>query len=171
MHLIAILTCSPPLLMDANVALTRANLEHLAVSDFMNPALQVGFRQLSRSAMDQPLPAADDDWLALIADYVLSNRDELFLREEIIQTTLRLRVSNLAREQESLYFMISEQQQARMMPIAPEVQENSASEVQGNTDQYLRESLALYNAKLQQVASQKLRAQKALRLRSALSPS
>ncbi len=171
MHLIAILTCSPPLLMDANVALTRANLEHLAVSDFMNPALQMGFQQLSRSAMDQPLPAADDDWLALIADYVLSNRDELFLREEIIQTTLRLRVSNLAREQESLYFMISEQQQARMMPIAPEVQENSASEAQGNTDHYLPESLALYNAKLQQVASQKLRAQKALRLRSALSPS
>lgn len=182
LHLIAILTRQPQLLMDANVALTRANLDHLSDSDFMNPALRVGFQQLSRAAMDQPLPEANDDWLTIIADYTLSNQDELFLREEIIRTSLRLREGNLAREQEALFFMISESQYGRetsaptsaTMPHPPTPNIADTPEKSGETESselILHESMALYNAKLQLVASQKLRAQKALRLRSALNPS
>jgi len=179
LHLIAILTRQPQLLMDANVALTRANLDHLSDGDFVNPALRVGFQQLSRAAMDQPLPEANDDWLAIIADYTLSNQDELFLREEIIRTSLRLREGNLAREQEALFFMISESQYGRESTNAsvansPTPNITDTSEKSGETESselILHESMALYNAKLQLVASQKLRAQKALRLRSALNPS
>ena len=125
-HLLAVIMQKPDLLMDANVALTRANLDVLGEADFMNPALQIGFQQLSRAAMGQPLPEASagtDDWLAMIADDAplavgsLSDaqsdarggrKDELFLREETIRTALRLRNQNLTRECQSLGYLIDE---------------------------------------------------------------
>ena len=150
LHLIAMLARQPGLLMDANVALTRANLEVLAIEDFGNPALRLGFNQLSRATTGQPQSEYDDDWLSLIADYTLvdppeDTNGEALLREETIRTALRLRMENLQRERTGLAFMIEDAQTG------------------GD-----REQVAQYNLKLKDIAAKHLRAQKALRLRGVL---
>ena len=184
-HLLSILANKPELLMDANVVLTRHNLAVLGEADFMNPALQMGFQQLSRAAMGQPLPEASDDWLTIVADYAAPGdyslggaaqsaaherfrdlsrtvySDELFLREEAIRTALRLREENLRRDHEALCFMIEETQSVQ----ATQADENAVS---NNAEDVGTTSLGSYNLKLQQIATQRFRAQKALRLRSAL---
>ncbi len=183
-HLLSLLVQKPELLMDANVVLTRHNLDVLGDKDFMNPALQMGFQQLSRAAMGQPLPEADaderDDWLTIVADYgaqgdySLSSAsdkvsgvttDELFLREEAIRTVLRLREENLRRDHEALCFMIEESQASVMQTAAMQTDENAVS---NSDDGFSATALGLYNLKLQQISTQRFRAQKALRLRSAL---
>ncbi|MGQ9815886.1 MAG: toprim domain-containing protein, partial [Candidatus Roseilinea sp.] len=152
LHLIALLARLPALLMDANVALTRANLEVLSVDDFVNPALRLGFVQLSRAATGQPQSQYDDDWLSLIADYEITDYEcngetggEALLREEAIRTALRLRMENLQRERAALAFMIDD---ARNSGDAARV--------------------AQYNLKLMDISAKHLRAQKALRLRGFL---
>ena len=147
-HLVAVLARRPTLLMDANVALTRANLEMLSQDDFANPALRIGFFQLSRAATGQVLPEADDDWLELIADDQLANEgigtdDELFLREETVRTALRLREENLRRDCSATAMMIEDAQSRNDRTLASQ-----------------------YNLQLQNVNIKLLRVQKALRLRS-----
>jgi DNA primase len=148
-HLIAILSRRPQLLLDANVALTRANLDVLGEADFGNPALREGFRQLSRAALGAPpLPGDDsEDWLAIIADEESPQLagDEALLREEAIRTALRLRERNLARDRDAIGLMIEEAKQAGQQNVA-----------------------AHYNNDLQRVLTQQLRVHKALHLRSAL---
>ncbi len=150
-HLVAALARRPNLLMDANVALTRASLTVLGEEDFLNPAFREGFRELSRAAMGQPLPAAgeeSDDWLALIADYdaIDTNAgDELLLREETVRTALRLRERNLVRERDGVNLMIDEARQANEAGVA-----------------------SRYRLELHRVLTQLLCTQKALQLRSAL---
>jgi DNA primase len=150
-HLVACLARRPQLLMDANVALTRANLSVLGEEDFTNPALSQGFRELSRAAMGQPLPQLSDeadDWLTMLADYDAVEPfagDELLLREETVRTALRLRERNLARDRNGINLMIDEAKQANEVDVA-----------------------ARYNLELHRVLTQLLRAQKALQLRSAL---
>ncbi len=152
-HLIAALWRRPQLLLDANVALTRANLDVLDERDFTNPALRAGFRQLSRLAMGAPLSpsegeAAEEDWLAIIADYDaldLLAADEALLREEVVRTALRLRERNLFRDRIGINAMIEEAKRAHEADVA-----------------------ARYNLELHRVLTQHLRAQKALQLRSAL---
>ena len=46
-HHVTILARRPQLLLDANVALARANLTVLGEEDFLNPALKAGFTELS----------------------------------------------------------------------------------------------------------------------------
>ncbi|MCS7062143.1 MAG: DNA primase [Anaerolineae bacterium] len=150
LHLIALLARRPTLLMDANVALARANLEVLSAEDFVNPALRVGFNQLSRAATGQPQGEYDDEWLSLIADYAWSenaadNDDEAVMREEAIRTALRLRMENLDRERSALAFMIDDARQAADA-----------------------EKVSQYNLRLVDVLAKHLRAQKALRLRGVL---
>jgi DNA primase len=142
LHLVALLARQPQLLMDANVVLTRANLDVLGADDFANPALRVGYNQLSRAATGQPLPEADDDWLTLVADHPPLGDDEAILREETIRTALRLRLNNLDRERTALASMIE----------------------QAPADGEPREA-AQYNLMLRDVAARHFRAQKALRLR------
>jgi DNA primase len=148
-HLVAILARRPALLMDANVALTRASLDMLSQEDFANPALRAGFVQLSRAATGQPLPEADDDWLELIADEQLAGDragavdDEALLREEAVQTSIRLREENLRRDRSAIAMMIEDAQTGEVRSVASQ-----------------------YNLKLQDVNMKLLRAQKALRLRS-----
>lgn len=151
-HLIAALWRHPHLLLDANVALTRANLDVLDERDFTNPALREGFRQLSRVAMGaSSLPAGGDepeDWLAIIADYDALEplaADEALLREEVVRTALRLRERNLMRDRIGINLMIEEAKRANEADVA-----------------------ARYNLELHRVLTQHLRAQKALQLRSAL---
>ncbi len=150
-HLVAALARRPNLLMDANVALTRASLTVLGEEDFLNPAFREGFRELSRAATGQPLPAAgeeSDDWLALIADYdaIDTNAgDELLLREETVRTALRLRERNLVRERDGVNLMIDEARQANEAGVA-----------------------SRYRLELHRVLTQLLCTQKALQLRSAL---
>lgn len=144
-HLLAIFARNPALMMDANVALTRANLDMLSHDDFGNPALRAGFLQLSRSATRQTMPEADDDWLELIADESLAAEDEVFMREEAVRTSLRLREDNLRRERAGIAMMIEDAQLRNDRSVA-----------------------SSYNQKLQDVNSKYLRVQKALRLRSAL---
>ena len=150
-HLLAVLWRKPALLMDANVALTRAGLDTLAEVDFVNPAVKVAFRQISRTAMGQKFEPADmdDHWLQLVADYDLTLRvdegDELKLREESVRTTLRLREHNLARERTSLSLMIDSSRQNGERDIA-----------------------SRYNLELSKILTKWLRAQKALQLRSGL---
>ncbi len=150
-HLVAALARRPTLLMDANVALTRASLTVLGEEDFVNPAFREGFRELSRAAMGQPLPPAgeeSDDWLAMIADYDAIDTyagDELLLREETVRTALRLRERNLVRERDSVNLMIDEAKQSDEAGVA-----------------------SRYRIELHRVLTQLLCAQKALQLRSAL---
>ncbi|MCS7055825.1 MAG: DNA primase [Thermoflexales bacterium] len=151
-HLIAALWRNPQLLLDANVALTRAHLDVLAERDFANPAMREAFRQLSRVAMGAPSPpveaTAPEDWLTIIADYDgldLSANDEARLREEVVRTALRLRERNLARDRISINLMIEEAKRANEADVA-----------------------ARYNLELHRVLTQHLRVQKALHLRSAL---
>ncbi|MFC1464553.1 MAG: DNA primase [Candidatus Brachytrichaceae bacterium NZ_4S206] len=151
-HLIAALWRHPQLLLDANVALTRANLDVLDERDFTNPALREGFRQLSRVAMGaSSLPTADEepeDWLTIIADYDALESlaaDEALLREEVVRTALRLRERNLMRDRIGINLMIEEAKRANEADVA-----------------------ARYNLELHRVLTQHLRAQKALQLRSAL---
>ncbi len=151
-HLIAALWRQPRLLLDANVALTRAGLDVLDERDFANPAMREGYRQLSRVAMGAPPPQAGDegteDWLAIIADYDALEawaEDESLLREEVVRTALRLRERNLVRDRIGINLMIEEAKQANEGDIA-----------------------ARYNLELHRVLTQHLRAQKALQLRSAL---
>jgi DNA primase len=149
-HMVAVLARRPSLLMDVNVALTRANLEMLSPVDFSNPALRAGFVQLSRAATGQPLPEADDDWLELIADVqiagdVAGSDDELLWREEAVRTALRLREDNLKRDRSALAMMTDEAQVSGDRPQASQ-----------------------YNLQLQEVNTRLLRVQKALRLRSTL---
>jgi DNA primase len=150
-HLVAALARKPQLLMDANVALTRANLLVLGEEDFVNPALRLGFRELSRAAMGQPLPdlsEAVDDWLVMISDHEVIEpmvTDEVLLREETVRTTLRLRERNLVRERLGVNLMIEEAQQSNEVDVA-----------------------ARYRLELQKVLTQLLRVQKAMQLRSAL---
>ena len=187
-HLLAILMQKPDLLMDANVALTRANLEVLGEADFVNPALQSGFQQLSRAAMGQPLPDADansDDWLAVIADdavLALSNdgqgenrddmrgdmrgrSDELYLREETIRTALRLRNQNLTRECQSLGYLVDEvREEMSALQQAPQEQQAQRTAEQVEAGSRLT---ALLSQKIQM--DRKLeRVKRALKLRSAL---
>ncbi len=148
LHLISILARLPALLMDANVALTRANLEVLGVDDFLNPALRLGFVQLSRAATGQPQSEYNDDWLSLIADYSWSDGaagGEALLREEAIRTALRLRMENLQRERAGLAFMVDDARSG------------------GDS-----ERVAQYNLRLMDISAKHLRAQKALRLRGVL---
>ena len=148
-HMVAVLARHPALLMDANVALTRANLDILGTDDFANPALRAGFVQLNRAATGQPLPEADDDWLELIADVQLASDsasgvdEETFLREEAVRTALRLREQNLRRNRQAAALMIDD--------------------AQARDD---REATSQYNRQLLDVNAKLLRAQKALRLRS-----
>ena len=148
-HMVAVLARHPALLMDANVALTRANLDILGTDDFANPALRAGFVQLNRAATGQPLPEADDDWLELIADVQLASDsasgvdEETFLREEAVRTALRLREQNLRRDRQAAALMIDD--------------------AQARDD---REATSQYNRQLLDVNAKLLRAQKALRLRS-----
>ena len=148
-HMVAVLARHPALLMDANVALTRANLDILGTDDFANPALRAGFVQLNRAAIGQPLPEADDDWLELIADVQLASDsasgvdEETFLREEAVRTALRLREQNLRRNRQAAALMIDD--------------------AQARDD---REATSQYNRQLLDVNAKLLRAQKALRLRS-----
>jgi DNA primase len=148
-HMVAVLARRPSALMDANVALTRANLDMLSQDDFTNPALRTGFVQLNRAATGQVLPEADDDWLELIADVQLDedasdNIDhETFLRELAVRTALRLREQNLRRDRAALAMM--------------------TDEAQSNND---RQQASQYNLQLQSVNTRLLRVQKALRLRS-----
>lgn len=181
-HLLSILAHKPELLMDANVVLTRHNLEVLGDKDFVNPALQMGFRQLSRAAMGQPLPEADadarDDWLTIVADYSAqgdyspgdasanSAPDELFMREEAIRTVLRLREENLRRDHEALCFMIEESQNTTLQ--TDQTNQSDENGVSSPEDGLNATKMGLYNLELQQIATQRFRAQKALRLRSAL---
>jgi DNA primase len=150
-HLVAALARRPNLLMDANVALTRATLTVLGEDDFLNPAFREGFRELSRAAMGQPLPLAgeeSDDWLALIADYEAIDTnagDELLLREETVRTALRLRERNLVRERDGVNLMIDEAKQSNEAGVA-----------------------SRYRLELHRVLTQLLCTQKALQLRSAL---
>jgi DNA primase len=150
-HLVAALARRPNLLMDANVALTRASLTVLGEVDFVNPAFREGFRELSRAAMGQPLPPAgeeSDDWLAMIADYDAIDTyagDELLLREETVRTALRLRERNLVRERDSVNLMIDEAKQSDEAGVA-----------------------SRYRIELHRVLTQLLCTQKALQLRSAL---
>ncbi|GIV85681.1 MAG: hypothetical protein KatS3mg052_2688 [Candidatus Roseilinea sp.] len=150
-HLIAALWRRPQLLLDANVALTRANLDVLDERDFTNPVLRAGFRRLSRVAMGAPPSeeeAAEEDWLTIIADYDalgLSAADEALLREEVVRTALRLRERNLMRDRIGINAMIEEAKRAHEADVA-----------------------ARYNLELHRVLTQHLRAQKALQLRSAL---
>ncbi len=150
--LLAILAQQPAMLMDANVALSRANLEPLGPEDFNNPALRTGFIQLDRAAKGQPLPDSDeaDEWLGIIADVpalaIDPNEDmETRQREEIIRIAIRLREDNLRREQTGLKFMIDE------------------AKTSGETAVMNR-----HMARLADISLRHLRAQKALRLRSAL---
>jgi hypothetical protein len=104
--------------------------------------------QLIRAATGQPLPEADDDWLELIADEQLAGDstgkdDEALLREEAVQTTIRLREENLRRDRGATAMMIEDAQ---------------AGDDRGSASQY--------NLLLQDVNMKLLRAQKALRLRS-----
>ncbi|BCX06117.1 MAG: hypothetical protein KatS3mg053_4055 [Candidatus Roseilinea sp.] len=151
-HLVAALWRRPQLLLDANVALTRANLDVLDERDFTNPAMREGFRQLSRVAMGALLPQGGgeepEDWLAIIADYDALDplaADEALLREEVVRTALRLRERNLMRDRISINLMIEEAKRANEVDVA-----------------------ARYNLELHRVLTQHLRAQKALQLRSAL---
>ena len=149
-HLIAILSQRPQLLLDANVALTRANLDVLSEADFSNPALREGFRQLSRAALGAPpLPGDEaEDWLTIIADEeapLLAGDDDALLREALIRTALRLRERNLARERDAIHLMIEEAKRSGQQNVA-----------------------AHYNNDLQRVLTQQLRVHKALHLRSAL---
>lgn len=165
-QLIAMLARDPRTLMDANVALTRANLTVLREEDFLNPALRQGFRELSRAAMGQALPPpseSDDDWLIMIADYDIVRRasdsveaynvttlhvnesDIVWLREQVVRTALKLRERNLVRDRVGISLMIEEAKQANEVDVA-----------------------ARYNRDLHQALSQLLRVQKALQLRSAL---
>lgn len=147
-HLLSILWQRPSLLMDANVALARANLETIGEDDFVNPALAQGFRQISRLAMGQQLTPNDhdDDWLSILADHTVSNdEDELKLREEAVRTALRLREQHLTRDRLSVNMMIEEAKQSGEQDIA-----------------------SRYNLELTRVLTKLLRAQKALLLRSAL---
>ncbi len=152
-HLIAALWRRPQLLLDANVALTRANLDVLDERDFANPALRAGFRRLSRVAMGASSlsaegEASEEDWLTIIADYdalELLAADEALLREEVVRTALRLRERNLIRDRIGINLMIEEAKRADEADVA-----------------------ARYNLELHRVLTQHLRAQKALQLRSAL---
>lgn len=151
-HLLAILAAEPALLMDVNVALSRANLEPLGPEDFLNPALRTGFVQLDRAAKGQPLAeeAEADEWLGVIADVppmaMDPNEDpQTRQREEIIRIGLRLREENLRREQTALRFLIDEAKSGGEAAI-----------------------VGRHAARLADLSSRHLRAQKALRLRSAL---
>ncbi len=148
-HMVAILARRPSALMDANVVLTRANLDMLSQDDFTNPALRAGFVQLNHAATGQVLPEADDDWLELIADVQLAEDasgnidDETYLRETAVRTALRLREQNLLRDRSAIVMM--------------------TDEAQNNND---RQLASQYNLQLQGVNTRLLRTQKALRLRS-----
>ncbi len=164
LHLIALLLRHPQMLIDANVALTRAGLDVLSEKDFADAALRQGFHALSRHAIGHPtVESSDDDtWLALVADYDptlvkaapsaqqelsrLLREDAALVREEVVRTALRLRERNAAREQQALVAMI---EQLR------ETQDWSA--------------LQHYNLQLRHVTTQRLRAQRALQLRNELS--
>ncbi|HEY3289985.1 MAG TPA: DNA primase [Anaerolineae bacterium] len=150
-YMVAVLARKPAVLMDANVVLTRANLDMLSPDDFTNPALRAGFVQLSRAATGQTLPEADDDWLELIAEAQLADDaaididDETFLREQAVRTALRLREQNLRRDRSAVAMM--------------------TDEAQVDND---RQLASQYNLQLQGVNTKLLRVQKALRLRSHL---
>jgi len=154
-HLIAVLARRPQLLLDANVALTRANLTVLGPDDFLNPALRLGFIELSRAAMGQPLPQPGpdngsdaDDWLAIIADQDIAESllsDDLLLREEAVRTALRLRERNLNQQLKGINMLIDEARQAGEVDVA-----------------------ARYNLEHTTAKTQLLRVHRALRLRSAL---
>lgn len=159
LHLLALLANKPELLIDANVTLTRAKLPVLGPEDFVNPAVRLGFNQLSREAMGG-LPqvintlsgsheAVDDDWLSLIADQKITLEDDLQMREEAVRTALRLRESNLERELISMRFLID--------------QATDSAKENGNSA-----DLQVLNRQAQELASNRFRAQKALRLRNAL---
>jgi DNA primase len=153
LHFLALMAHKPELLMEANVALTRAKLGVLNSDDFVNPAIRLGFSQLSRVAMGaSPRPidqndsdAVDDDWLALIADHNINIDDDLQLREEAIRTVLRLRESNFEGELTALRF--------RMEQVKEE----------GNADE-----LDAMKRHAQELVNNRFRAQKSLRLRNAL---
>ncbi|MBX7213120.1 MAG: DNA primase [Thermoflexales bacterium] len=152
-HLLALLAAQPELLMDANVALSRANLEPLGVEDFHNPALRTGFFQLDRAAKGQPLGESSeaDAWLAIVGEVVLppvgdGEDADARRREEVIRTGLRLREDNLRREQQALRFLIADAREA------------------GD-----EATLGGLTRRLADLTNRHWRAQKALRLRGALS--
>lgn len=170
LHLIALLFRKPELLFDVNAALTRAELTVLSEEDFSDAALRRGFRTLQRIALSAPnTPIAPDEdeedaaWLALLADYDLvggatdspaarleaqrrlDENDTQWLREQAIQTALRIRELRAHQDRLALPYLIED--------------------ARHTGDQ---EALKRYNLKLTQALQQLLRAQKALRLRSAL---
>jgi DNA primase len=150
-HLLAILWRKPELMMDANVALTRANLDTLSMEDIVSPVMRQAFRQISRMAMGEALQATGDDdaWLGVIADHEapghLDTGDDIRLREEAVRTALRLREQGLARERTGVSQMVESARQ--------------------NGDD---EAVARYNLELRQVLSKLLRSQRALQLRGNL---
>ena len=159
LHLLALLANKPALLIDANVSLTRAKLSVLGIDDFVNPAVRLGFNQLSRVAMGGTPQvvnavsvnneAIDDDWLGLIADQKITLDDDLQMREEAVRTALRLRESNLERELITMRFLMD--------------QATDLAKEDG-----ISADLNILNRQAQELASNRFRAQKALRLRNAL---
>ncbi len=147
LHFVALLAHRPVLFQEANVALTRAKLLTVSETDFTNPGLCAGFTQLSRVAIGGEIRNDEDseDWLSLIADHPILIEDEPRLREEAVRTALRLRETYLAREQEGVTWRIQQSREA-------------------GDDVALRR----YNLEAQSIAVNRFRAQKALRLRSAL---
>jgi DNA primase len=150
-HLLAVLWRKPELMMDANVALTRANLETLAGDDFVNPVLRTAFNRIARLAMGEQLEpnTDDDDWLVVITDHDapghLEFNDDIRMREEAVRTALRLREHNLARERTGISLMIETARQNGEIDVA-----------------------ARYNRDLSQVLGKWFRSQRALQLRSNL---
>jgi DNA primase len=159
LHLLALLANKPALLIDANVSLTRAKLSVLGIDDFVNPAVRLGFNQLSRVAMGGTPQvvnavsvnneAIDDDWLGLIADQKIMLDDDLQMREEAVRTALLLRASNLERELITMRFLMDQ-----AIDLAKE--------------DGISADLNILNRQAQELASNRFRAQKALRLRNAL---
>ena len=140
----------PELMRDANVALTRAELDTLSEGDFANPLLRMAFRQINRLVLGQPLHTsdADDDWLDMIADQILTKQteeDEMLLREEVVRTTLRWREHDLRRDCEQLTVIIREADEAKDY-----------------------DALARYNVEISRGLARWLTVQKALRLRSSI---
>jgi hypothetical protein len=88
------------------------------------------------------------------------------MREEAIRTVLRLREENLRRDHEALCFMIEESQNTTLQ--TDQTNQSDEKDVSSPEDGLNATKMGLYNLELQQIATQRFRAQKALRLRSAL---
>ncbi len=157
-HLVALIWRKPDLVRDANVALTRAELDTLVEADFANPVLRMAFRQISRMVMGQSSQSSDEDdeWLSIIAEHDMLPRivdDEVLLREECVRTALSLRERNLKREKAGVAAAID-------------------AVIDAATNNQNSDGMARYNIELimefGRVLQHELRVQKALQLRSGI---